>query len=141
MVRCLIVRCGILFALLALAGCGSGRYRVSGKVSYEDGSPLTEGNVVGEATIDGKLVGVQGSVAKDGTFEWGTNRPGDGAFPGTYRVIVLPRALGDTELSQGMQPDVDRKFTSYESSKIIFEVKPGANTLNIQVSKPGPRRK
>src|SRR5689334_19969321 len=106
MVRCLIINCCLLLALVSLAGCGSGRYRVSGKVTLADGSPLTEGNVVGEAKIDGKLVGVQGSVQKDGSFEWGTNQPGDGALPGNYRVIVLPRALGDTEISQGMQPDV-----------------------------------
>lgn len=137
--RCPINRVWLILALVALSGCGSGRCRVSGTVTYEDGSPLTQGTVAGEATIDGKLVAVQGNVQKDGKFEWGTDSPGDGAYPGLYRVIVLPRALGDTEISQGMLPDVDRKFTSYESSKITFEVKRGVNTLNIKVSKPAPR--
>src|SRR5262245_47887033 len=120
-------RCVVGVVLLAaLSGCSSGRHRVTGTVTYEDGTPLTQGTVAGEATIDGKLVGVQGSVQKDGTFEWGTESPGDGAYPGTYRVIVLPRALGDAEASQGKLPDVERKYTSYETSKITFEVKTGS---------------
>ena len=132
-------RAGLLVAataLLALAGCGSGRYRVSGVVTYEDGSPLTEGTVAGEATIDGKLVAVQGSVQKDGKFDWGTERPGDGAYPGTYRVIVLPRALGDAEISEGKLAAVEKRFTSYATSNITFDVKSGVNTLNIKVTKP-----
>jgi len=129
----------LLTALFVLSGCWSGRHNVTGTVTFEDGSPLTQGTVAGEATVDGKLVAVQGSVKKDGSFEWGTERPGDGAFAGTYRVIVLPRALGDAEISQGKVPDVDRKFTRYESSNISFEVKSGTNTLNIKLPKPNPR--
>jgi hypothetical protein len=126
-------------ALAVVCGCGSNHSRVSGTVRYQDGSPLAEGTVAGEAKIDGKLVGVQGTVHKDGSFEWGTERPGDGALPGTYRVIVLPRALGDGERSRGMLPAVDKKFTSYETSGITFEVKKGRNQLDIQVSRPAPR--
>ena len=37
----------VLAALVVLAGC-DGRYAVHGRVVYEDGSPLTEGTVVGE---------------------------------------------------------------------------------------------
>src|SRR5437870_3173961 len=119
MTRCHAGRCSLLLVpllLVATSGCGSGRYRVSGTVTYEDGSPLEEGTVAGEATINGRPVAVQGNVQKNGSFVWGTERPGDGAFPGKYRVIVLPRALGDGERSQGMLPAVDKRFTSYESS-------------------------
>jgi hypothetical protein len=56
-----------------------------------------------------------------------------------YRVIVLPRALGDAETSKGLQPDVAKKYTSYETSNITFEVKSGPNTLHIKVSRPAPR--
>jgi hypothetical protein len=141
MTRCQIGRYWLLVAFLvvAVSGCGSGRYRVAGTVTYEDGSPLTEGTVAGEATIDGKLVAVQGNVHRDGSFTWGTEKPCDGAYPGTYRVIVLPRALGDSEISQGMEPDVDPKFTNYQTSGINFEVKAGRNKLDIKVSKPVPR--
>src|SRR5262249_44560620 len=74
-----------LAALTGAAGCNSGRYPVTGRVVYEDGSPLTEGGVVGEATVDGKNVMARGTVGSDGRFEWGTERPGDGARPGSYK--------------------------------------------------------
>src|SRR5262245_14316627 len=94
------VRAG-LFLVIFGSGCGSSRYPVSGRVTYEDNSPVPGGTVIGEATINGKPVGVQGNIEKDGTFSWGTDRAGDGALPGKYRVIVMPIALGDAELAEG----------------------------------------
>ena len=81
----------------------------------------------------------QGSVKSDGTFSWGTERPGDGARPGKYRVVVLPRAVGEKEASQGMVPAVDPKYSKPQTSGIDFEVKPGQNELNITVTKPKPK--
>src|SRR5262245_12710596 len=127
--------------LLSAAGCGSGRYPVTGRVTYEDGAPVEAGTVIGEATVNGKAVGVQGNIEKDGTFSWGTDRAGDGAPAGQYRVIVMPVALGDSELGEGKQPAVDGKYTRYDTSGITFEVKPGKNELNITVSRPKPRAK
>jgi hypothetical protein len=122
--------------LLALAGCGSGRYPVIGRVTYEDGSPVEAGTVIGETTVDGKPLSVQGNIEKDGTFRWGTEKAGDGAPPGTYRVIVMPVPLGDSELAEGKLPAVDSKYTRYETSGITFEVKPEKNVLNITVTRP-----
>lgn len=129
--------------LLALAaGCGSGRYPVSGHVTYEeDGSPLQAGIVIGEATVDDKSVSVQGNIAKDGSFHWGTERPGDGALPGTYRVIVQPVALGEIERAEGKLPDVEDKYTKFETSGITYEVKPEKNVLNITVTRPKRKAK
>ena len=128
-----------VLAVLSAAGCGSARHPVTGRVVYEDGTPLTEGAVVGEATIDGKPVMAQGDIRPDGTFAWGTGKPGDGARPGTYRVIVVPRALGDAELAKGAAPSVDPKFTSPDTSGITFEVKEGQNELHITVTRPQPK--
>jgi hypothetical protein len=131
-----------VLALSAVApGCGSGRQPVTGRVTYEDGAPVEEGTVVGEAVVDGKPVGVQGNISKDGTFRWGGEKAGDGALPGTYRVLVMPRALGDSELSAGKVPAVDGKFAKYETSGITFEVKPGKNELPITVTRPKSKAK
>jgi hypothetical protein len=127
-------------ALLA-TGCGSGNYPVNGRVTYEDGTPVEDGTVIGEATVDGKVVGVQGNIEKDGSFSWGTGRPGDGAPPGNYKVIVMPRALGDSEMAEGKRPAVDGKYTRYESSGLSFEVKPQRNEFNITVSRPKSKPK
>jgi hypothetical protein len=119
-----------------LAGCGSGRASVTGRVTYQDGTPVEEGTVIGESGKGEAAVMAQGNIRPDGTFSWGTARPGDGAQPGKYRVVVVPRPLGDRELSQGMRPAVDRKYTNYDTSGIEFEVKSGRNELNITVTRP-----
>jgi hypothetical protein len=129
-----------LFLLAPIAGCGSGRYPVTGRVTYEDGTPVEGGTVIGEGTVNGKAVGVQGNIEPDGTFRWGTERAGDGAPAGQYRVIVMPVALGDSELAEGKQPAVDGKYTKYGTSGITFEVKPGKNELNITVTRPKPKK-
>ena len=134
-------RIPLLAALALLAGCGDeGRYPVHGRVTYEDGSPLTEGTVVGEMTEGETRVMAQGSVKSDGAFSWGTKRPGDGALPGKYRVIVFTRAVGQREAARGEQPAVDPKFSNPQTSGIDFEVTPGKNELNITVTKPPPKR-
>jgi hypothetical protein len=126
--------------LLALApGCSSGRYPVTGKVTYADGTPVEAGTVIAETTVDGKPVAVQAKIEKDGTFRWGTERAGDGAVPGKYRILVMPVALSDAELAAGKLPAVDRKFTTFETSGITFEVKEGPNELPITVTKPLPK--
>jgi hypothetical protein len=134
-------RARVLIPLLLLfaAGCGSGRYSVSGRVTYEDGTPVPAGTVIGEAAVDGKPVSVQGNIEADGSFSWGTERPGDGAPPGNYKVVVMPRALSDAELGEGKRPDVDGKYTKYETSGLSFEVKPQRNEFNITVSRPKPK--
>jgi hypothetical protein len=129
----------LLVILLGAAGCGSGRYPVHGRVLYEDGRPLTEGNVIGESTDGGEIVMAQGDVRSDGTFRWGTLKPGDGARPGKYRIAVLPRALGEAEAAKGARPAVAKKFTSFETSGIVYEVKDGRNQLDITVQRPGPK--
>ncbi len=132
------LRAVVLLLLSALiSGCGSGLYPVNGRVTYEDGSPVPGGTVIGEAQVEGKMVSAQGAIARDGTFSWGTTSRGDGAWPGSYRVVIMPRALGESERAQGMVPAVASKYTRYESSGIAFEVKAGKNQLNIVVSRPG----
>src|SRR5262249_51548409 len=128
-----------LLLLVLVSGCGSGRYPVTGRVTYEDGSPVPAGTVIGEGKVDDKLVGVQGNIEQDGTFSWGTDRAGDGALPGHYRVVVMPVALGDSELAAGKMPTVDGKYAKYNTSGITFEVKAEKNVLNITVTRPKPR--
>jgi hypothetical protein len=131
----------VLTVLVGVAGCGSGRSAVNGRVTYPDGSPLTEGNVIGQMGEGVNSVTVQGIVKRDGSFSWGTEREGDGAVPGKYRVAVVPRGLGDAELAQGKRPAVDPKYSNPQTSGIEFEVKPGRNKLDITVTRPTERKR
>jgi hypothetical protein len=134
-----LLGCGLLALVVALPGCASRRSVVTGKVTYEDGTPVEGGSVIGEATVDGKLVAVQATIKKDGSFSWGGDREGDGALPGSYKVIVVPVSLSEYQLSQGERPAVDGKYTKYETSGLSFEVKEGRNEFNITVSRPKPK--
>jgi hypothetical protein len=96
--------------------------------------------VIGDATVDGKPVTVQGTI-RNGVFSWGGAKEGDGALPGQYKVIVVPPGLSESEVAQGMIPLVDGKFGKYETSGLAFEVKPGKNEFPIVVTRPKPRRK
>ncbi|MFO0808226.1 MAG: hypothetical protein U0746_06355 [Gemmataceae bacterium] len=121
--------------VVLIAGCGTNRCTVAGTVTYEDGAPVESGSVIGEATIDGKMVAVQGTI-KNGVFTWGGAKEGDGALPGTYKVIVVPISLSEYQLSQGMTPSVDGKYGKYETSGLSFEVKAGKNEFPIKVTRP-----
>jgi hypothetical protein len=102
---------------------------------------MTEGTVIGQMGEGTESVSVQGSVTSTGTFSLGTERPGDGAKPGKYRIAVIPRSLGDSEMAQGMQPAVDDKYTRFETSGLEFEVKAGPNDLPIKVTRPKPAKR
>lgn len=132
--------CALLAVFAALPGCGSGRSTVAGRVTYEDGTPVEAGSVIGEATVGGKLVAVQGTIKKDGTFSWGGEREGDGALPGKYKVIVVPEGLSEYQLEHGQTPAVDGKYGKYETSGLSFEVKEGRNEFDITVSRPKDKK-
>jgi hypothetical protein len=130
----------VTLCLLALtSGCGSGRSTVTGRVTYGDGSPVEGGTVIGEANVEGETVTVQGRIAKNGSFSLGGAVPGDGALPGTYRVVVMPRALGEGERARGKVPAVAGRFTRFETSGITCEVKTGKTRLDITVTRPEPK--
>jgi hypothetical protein len=108
-------------------------------VFEEDGKPLDEGIVICEMKEGEKTVLARGSLERDGSFRLGTEKPGDGARPGKYRVLVVPRGLTQAELSaQGRI--IDPKFEKFETSGLALEVKPGHNELNITVTRPKKTR-
>ena len=133
---CVVALLGMA-AMLFLSGC-SGQNTVTGQVKFADGAPLPEGMVICEKTDGGQIVQARGQLAKDGTFRLGTSTPGDGALPGSYRVLVVPRGLTQDEMrAQG--PIIDPKYSKYETSGITLEVKAGSNRLDIIVTKPGAK--
>ncbi len=133
----LLIKLSLIATACLFAGCTGGRVPLTGKVVYEDGSPVVEGTLIGEGTIDGKAVSVQGIIERDGTFKVGTKLPGDGALPGEYKFIIMPPALGDSELAEGKKPAVAGKYTNFETADIHYQVlNDQKNEMEIIVSKP-----
>jgi hypothetical protein len=85
-----------IVASLSIIGCGddglSQRYAVSGTVTYK-GAPLDKGliNFVPEAK-EGR--GAGGPI-ENGKYTLTTQDPGDGAFPGNYKVTVISKEDAD----------------------------------------------
>ncbi len=73
---------------LAATGCGSGLVTVTGKVTL-DGQPV-EGAVVVFQGENGGGNPAAGQTDSEGVFQLGTFRSGDGAFPGEYKVLIIP---------------------------------------------------
>jgi hypothetical protein len=77
--------------LLFAVGCGGKNTTipVTGTLLWDDGKPVVGASISFVPVGGGKQRSANGGTGKDGAFELTTFRPGDGAFPGEYTVIVL----------------------------------------------------
>ena len=73
---------GVLLVISVL-GCGT-NYPLSGKVTYEDGTPITAGMVNFES--DGSLS--RGKIQPDGSYVVGTLKESDGIPKGKYKIYI-----------------------------------------------------
>ena len=125
--------CAAVFVLV-FSGCGPGLATVRGKVTLPDGKPAAGSQVVFESEQDGKKISARGDVQDDGSFELSTFKPGDGVPPGKYKVQVNPPPMVNAE--GPYTSPFNAKFSSFQTSGLEFEVKPGArNEFPIQVTK------
>ncbi len=123
---------GLVF--LAIGCSGRGLHSVRGKVVFaEDGSPLGGGWVYFENKDGGGSP--DSPIASDGSFELRTAQPGDGAAPGTYRVMIKPPEQSVPE-GQRRPLIIDPRFTSFETSGIELVVEAKKNFFEIKVKKP-----
>jgi len=131
-----------LLAIVLMAGCGDPK--VTGKVTFPDGTPLTIGQVMFQKE---GFVG-SGSIKKDGTYSAGKNKDGDGLPPGKYQVFLSEVSTFGELSGKGMQtstgavlevaPTVDlvpTKYMSPTTSGWTVEVK-GPTKYDIKVEPP-----
>ena len=134
--------------VLITAGCGR-NVKVTGKVSFPDGEPLSTGQVVFE---NGKI-SAMGKLSADGSYTLGTETEKNGIPPGKYRVYITgavtygdvpvpvstPGGAYDPRGNSSSLPAsislIDRKFRSAETSSLEVDVK-GTMTYDIRVEKP-----
>lgn len=132
-----------LFFLLCL-GCNH-NIKVSGKVMFEDGSPLSVGEVLFESST---FVG-NGTLEKDGHFKLSGISKNSGIPPGHYGVSVVKTEQPDGPLVVGSNPNfiplIHTKYNSPATSGLSYEVKRGMGPIVIKVEpfereKPQKRR-
>jgi hypothetical protein len=124
-----------LLLLVGAVGCGPKLYPVRGKVTLPDGTSLTEGLVVFESKDADKPITARGQIQADGHYELGTYRPGDGALPGTYRVLIAPKTDPNAADKKQPPPPFDSRFMAFKTSGLEFEVKAESNEYPIQLTK------
>lgn len=120
--------------LLVAVGCGksSDRLDVDGRVTRKDGSPLVGATVMFRSSESGKYA--TGVTDKDGRYELGTSRPGEGIPPGDYRVTVMENR-GDED--HPSPPTVAQKYSLPGRSGLTFAVEPGGErTFDIVLDPP-----
>ncbi len=132
-----------VLSLPLLTGCSTGLLPVKGKVSYEDGRPVTAGSVVVESVAEGnaKRNSANGNIQPDGSFQLTTLKSGDGVPEGRYRVAVLSPPLSDDQVGRGEKPLVEAKYSQLDTSGLEIEVKPGSTEFSLTVTQPGAGKK
>jgi hypothetical protein len=135
-VKLICVLFSLLFLSLLSVGC-SGKSKVTGKVTFSDGTPLTTGEVRFETTS----FLASGKIQSDGSYRLGSVSESDGVPKGSYRVSIY--ALDFSHITPEMniadappgKPLVAEKFRSGETSGLTCEVN-GTTKFDITVEKP-----
>jgi hypothetical protein len=117
-------------------GCGARRTLITGKVQFEDGTPITRGFVIFEVSKNSFF----GTIKENGTYATGAEKIVDGIPDGVYKVY-LGKINGAKPNPQTRKIDkitiVDPKFCSAETTPFTFEVKKGSTKVfDIIVTKP-----
>jgi len=126
--------CLLGLLLLSSAGCGRGPFPVSGKVTFEDGTPLKGGFVNFITQVDKDEVVSRGAINMDGTYNLTMRSPHDGALAGTHKVYLSPLIVSDPTLRAQMA--FDDRFLKPETSGLTCEVRSGVNVFDIKVTRP-----
>ena len=123
--------CLSLCLVFAISGCGGqGFVPAGGKVTFEDGSPLSKGGIA----FSTDTFMADASIKPDGTYTLSSLKPGDGLPPGTYKVTIGASEVNDKEQTTYL---VDPLFADTATTPLTAEVtKGGKNQFDFTVTKP-----
>ncbi|MGL6194072.1 MAG: hypothetical protein ACRC2T_04540 [Thermoguttaceae bacterium] len=121
----------IVFITL-LTGCSS-QPGVKGKVTFsDDGSPLTQGIIVFEAS--GNVA--RGEINKDGTYVIGSVKTKDGLPKGQYKVYITETAqIAAGPNGPALIRPIDAKYENPNTSGLEVDVQKSI-TYDIKVDRP-----
>lgn len=122
--------------MVLVAGCSSNT-KVTGKVTFEDGTPLT----TGEVRFNSSNFTASGKIQSDGTYTMGSLSEKDGVPKGNYKVSVYVVDSPDVKPGADLtklpppKPIIAKEFMSPETSGLECKVD-GKTTFDIKVKKP-----
>jgi hypothetical protein len=135
--------CGAVLALAAglAAGCGGTSLAPVRGVVKLDGSPLADASVEFIAQDQGGR-DASGFTDANGVFTISTFKPGDGAMPGKYKVVIQPTAAVEgppaasmEEAQKGLSrarskaPSVPEKYTRPDQTPLTQDVPPAGEVV------------
>lgn len=132
----------------AVVGCGERLYPVKGMVTFE-GKPLPGGGSISFVPKDGeKIRSAGGEIKEDGTFVLTTEKPGDGAMAGEYRVVIHQTTekegknvgdngkAGPAGVSLPKDARINTKYSDHYNSPLTAKVEPkGLNEIDFPLKR------
>ena len=126
----------LFFALLFVAGCGSGHVQLGGTVTFDDGTPLTTGAVI----FATEAFMASGRIDSQGNFVIGSLGVRDGLPPGTYKVYISGATEENPRADGGMWSHIDPTYGCFSSTPLTSDIPAPRNTFDIVVPRnPIPR--
>ncbi|MEQ1827667.1 MAG: hypothetical protein ABL921_17035 [Pirellula sp.] len=130
-------RATCLLLCAVLVGCdGSKLASVKGKVSF-GGKPVPGGTVNFIPLNSGPTA--SGEIKSDGSYALTTNVQGDGAAPGSYKVVIVAMEDQAGKLPEDRNPLpaalIPVRYTSLATTDLTATVDKKENTINFELSK------
>lgn len=134
MTNSVILRLFLFSGMLVTIGCGgSGLVSVKGVVTYQE-KPVSSGTV----NFISEEGSSYGELKPDGSYELMTDKPGDGARPGSYKVTVIAMQDQGSALPEAKNPlpppTVPLKYTSLATTDLTAEVGKKDTVINFQLT-------
>jgi hypothetical protein len=91
----------LFVTFLILTGCSPTKVNVSGKVTLTNGETVTNGSVL----FSSEDYAVSGDIQRDGTYQVGERKAGDGIRMGRYKVEVVNATRPDPKSPDPTRPN------------------------------------
>jgi hypothetical protein len=143
-IRYQIFLCSLL-SVLCLLGCGTAGSPVSGKVTFEDGTPLTSGEVI-FASSGGEEYLAKGKIGSDGTYSLheyaiGKESGRTGCKSGDFKVFIASTSVTKIDIDAKTNETthiIDQNYASKDKTPLKAKVPGGVYDFKIPPYKNKP---